>query len=70
MFQWSITAMWQGEKVPAVGVIIPPVSPEDETTNEGVAKIYTSNLTLVGILDATSDEGAKGKDMKDLKLAP
>eukprot|EP00957_Ditylum_brightwellii_P032638 2474010-Ditylum_brightwellii.AAC.1 len=33
-----VTAMWQGEKVPAIHVIIPPASPEDETTNEGVAK--------------------------------
>eukprot|EP00957_Ditylum_brightwellii_P211213 15365901-Ditylum_brightwellii.AAC.1 len=49
-FQRNHTNMWQGDNIPAAEVLIPPVNPEDKTTNEVLANVYVSILALCGIL--------------------
>ena len=48
--------------------LIPPVSPEDETTNVGAAKNVLSLLLLYGILVATDATGTEG-NIKSINLA-
>eukprot|EP00957_Ditylum_brightwellii_P038799 2932456-Ditylum_brightwellii.AAC.1 len=60
--------MWRGD-VPAVCILIPPVSPENETANEGVAKVLVSILILSGILRAMSQDDREGKDLLKMELA-
>ena len=45
LFQHNETIKWRG-KVEAAHVIIPPVSPHDETTNIGAAKVILSLLVM------------------------
>jgi hypothetical protein len=48
-FQRKATELWRG--LPNIAsLLIPPVSPEDETTNIGAAKVVLSLLVLCGIL--------------------
>ena len=49
-------------------IIIPPVSPEDETTNKGAAKVVLSLLVFFGILEPISQEGATQNNITQLRL--
>jgi hypothetical protein len=55
-FQCQTTACWRG-KVPIASLLIPPVSPEDETTNAGAAKVVLSLLVLYGIIEIKKTRG-------------
>jgi len=52
LFQHNDTIKWRGKVEPA-HVVIPPVSPHDETTNIGAAKVILSLLVMYGILETT-----------------
>jgi hypothetical protein len=67
LFQTNATKAWRGN-VEKCSLIIPPISPEDETTNKGAGKVILSLLALYGILEATETEGTSG-NVKSLKLA-
>eukprot|EP00957_Ditylum_brightwellii_P082053 6239256-Ditylum_brightwellii.AAC.1 len=67
-FQQRSTKLWRGD-VPAGCVLIPPVSPEDEPTNKGVAKVLVSILILCDILRATSQNDTDGKVWLKKELA-
>ena len=58
-FQFRITEIWRG-KAKQTSLLMPPVSPEDETTNLGTAKVVLSLLVLFRILKLQSNEGAGG----------
>eukprot|EP00957_Ditylum_brightwellii_P130080 9921605-Ditylum_brightwellii.AAC.1 len=64
------TALWRGEKVLADRVMIPCVSPENETTNKGVAKVFVKILILANILQATNADGMIGNNLTKLDLNP
>ena len=53
LFQHNETLKWRGTSNEA-NVIIPPVSPHDETTSTGAAKVILSLLTMFGILDSSN----------------
>jgi hypothetical protein len=67
LFQTFATKEWRGT-MPKSSMIIPPISPEDETTKKGAGKVILSLLALFGILEATEHEGTSG-NVKGLKLA-
>ena len=52
-----MTKCWCGDQKGAK-LIIPPVSPEDETMNKGVSKFVLSFMFFFGILEPISQEGA------------
>ena len=56
---YKYTAVWQGEVHPAT-LLIPPVSPDDKTTNKGAANVIMSLLLMHGVLEPTTNEGANG----------
>ena len=58
-FQFRITEIWRG-KAKQTSLLMPPISPEDETTNLGTAKVVLSLLVLFRILKLQSNEGAGG----------
>ena len=60
--------VWRGT-LPAAKLLIPPVSPEDETTNKGAANVVMSLLLLHGIVKAVDSDGANG-DVSKMRLAP
>ena len=66
-FQHDATKCWfcyqEGEKL-----ILPTVSPEDETTNKVAAKFVLSLLVLFGILEPISQEGATQNKITELRL--
>ena len=49
-FQHDVTKCWRGDQKEE-NLIIPPVSPEDETMNKGAAKVILALLVLFGILE-------------------
>ena len=59
--------MWRGHLTPAK-MLIPPVSPENETTNRGAANIVMSLLLYHGIVEPVNYDGANG-DVKGMELA-
>jgi hypothetical protein len=59
--------IWRGTPQP-VKFLLPPVSPENETTNRGAANVVMSLLLLQGIIVPTDSEGARG-DIRKMKLA-
>jgi hypothetical protein len=66
-FQRETTEIWRG--CPSqTELLLPPVSPEDETTNIGAAKVVLSLLVLYGILEYTGSDGVEG-NLKSVKLA-
>ena len=65
--QYKYTSIWRGN-VPAVQMLIPPVSPENETTNIGAANVIMSLLLLHGVIVASTRDGTDG-DVKCLNLA-
>ena len=67
LFQTKATAIWRGD-VPQCSMIIPPISPEDETTNKGAGKVILSLLALYGILEKTTQTSEEGNP-KGLQLA-
>ena len=69
-FQYNKTMKWRGiQKV--AEVIIPPVSPHDETTNTGAAKLILSLLVMFGILKKSeSSNENKQMNINTLELAP
>lgn len=67
LFQHDAVKNWRG-KSPKVALLIPPVSPEDETTNIGPAKVVLSLLTLFGILEVTQQDGSMEGNLNSLKL--
>ena len=67
-FQYNETIKWRGKPREA-HVIIPPVSPHDEITNTGAAKVILSLLTLFGILQS-SDNESDTPDKAQCRLAP
>ena len=54
--------------MPPAKLLIPPVSPENETTNKGAANVIMSLLLMHGILEPTTNDGANG-DLKGIRLA-
>ena len=66
-FQFRATELWRGEAT-KTSLLMPPVSPEDETTNLGAAKVVLSLLVLFGILELQSNEGAEG-NVRGIRLA-
>ena len=66
-FQYNETIKWRGKPREA-HVIIPPVSPHDETTNTGAAKVILSLLTLFGILESSHDD-CNSPDTANIRLA-
>ena len=62
-----MTKCWHGDKK-GENLIIPPVSPEDETTNTGAAKVVLSFLVLFGILEPISQEGATQNNITQIRL--
>ena len=73
-FQWKCTLTWRnsGHITPA-SALIPPVNPDDETTNIGAAQNVVSLLLLRGILECTEndavDDAAINVDVTKVKLA-
>eukprot|EP00957_Ditylum_brightwellii_P050040 3793341-Ditylum_brightwellii.AAC.1 len=65
MFQRKCTALCHGKEIPVVRVMIPPVNPDNETTNVGVSKVYVKLLIMAGILKATSGEEIDGVSISD-----
>ena len=66
-FQRETTEIWRG--CPSqTEILLPPVSPEDETTNIGAAKVVLSLLVLYGILQYTGSDGVEG-NLKSIGLA-
>ena len=64
---YKFTDVWRGLVEP-VKLLIPPVSPDNETTNKGAANVIMSLLLMHGVLKATSNQGVNG-DLKGIKLA-
>ena len=64
-FQYKVTMKWRGAPN-EVNVIIPPVSPHDETTNTGAAKIILSLFTIFGNLESTSTTNETAGDIPDV----
>ena len=60
-FQHNERIQWRGN-VTAAQVIIPPISPHDETTNSGAEKVILSLLILYGILESNNASGAGAGD--------
>ena len=56
---YKFTSIWRGDVGP-VKLLIPLVSPDNETTNKGAANMIMSLLLMHGVLEATSNEGANG----------
>ena len=52
-FQHDETKCWRGDQKGSK-LIIPPVSPDDETINKGASKVVLSFLVLFGILEPIS----------------
>ena len=68
-FQRNVTYSWRnGGVISTASALIPPVSPEDETTNIGAGQNVVSMLLLRGILEADDSDGAMG-DMNKIRLA-
>ena len=69
-FQRNTTMIWRG-KSSAAELLIPPFSPEDETTNKGAAKVILSLLLFFGILEPTeaSDEEGLQQNVQKMRLA-
>ena len=59
--------VWRGTLPPAK-MLIPPVSPENETTNRGAANVVMSLLLYHGVVEPTDNNGANG-DVKSIQLA-
>ena len=64
---YSQTMVWRGKPKPAQ-LLIPAVSPENETTNKGAANVIMSLLLYHGVVEPTSSDGANG-DVKGMRLA-
>ena len=64
---YKFTDVWRG-KVDPVKLFIPPVSRDNETTNKSATNVIMSLLLMLGVLQATSNQGANG-DLKGIKLA-
>ena len=67
-FSRKAAMIWRGQAA-AAEAIIPPVSPDDETTNIGAAKNILSLLLFHKILIPTDSEGVEG-NIRKLELAP
>ena len=65
---YHMTNVWRGEVSP-VKLLIPPVSPDNETTNNGAAIWIMSLLLMHGVIKAMSHDGTNIK-VKGLTLAP
>ena len=50
-----------------VKLLIPPVSPDNETTNKGAANVIMSLLLMHGVVEATSNDGVNG-NLKSIRL--
>ena len=59
--------VWRGQPSPAK-MLIPPVSPENETTNRGAANVVMSLLLYHRIVEPINNNGANG-DVKGMQLA-
>ena len=66
-FQNDATKCWRGNQK-GENLIIPPVSPEDKTTNKGAANVVLSLLVLFGILEHISQEGATQNNIAQIRL--
>ena len=64
---YTYPQIWRGQVTPAK-LLIPPVSPENETTNRGAANVVMSLLLYHGIVVPVSNQGANG-DVKEMRLA-
>ena len=64
---YKFTNVWPGEVGP-VKLLIPPVSPDNETTNKGAANVIMSLLLMHGVIEATSNDGVNG-NLKSIHLA-
>ena len=68
-FQYVETLKWRGKPKEA-NVIVPPISPHDETTNTGAAKVILLLLVMYGILKNRVDENMTDTpDVANLRLA-
>ena len=64
---YKYTKVWRGEVGP-VKLLIPPVSPDNETTNKCAAKFIMLLLLMHGVVEATSNDGVNG-NLKSICLA-
>ena len=68
-FQRHCTYSWRrGGKIDPVAALVPPVSPDDETTNIGAGQNVVSLLLMRGILEGVDSRGVDG-DVTKVKLA-
>ena len=56
---YKFTKVWRGEVGP-VKLLIPPASPDNETTNKGATNVTMSLLLMHRVVQATSNEGVNG----------
>ena len=69
-YQYNETLKWRAKST-AAQVIILPVSPHDENTTSGAAKVILSLLVLYGILDSSeANKNSEDPNLRKLRLSP